>query len=259
MTKKILFTIIASTTLAANAQKLPNIQNESVRAPSNIKIDGKATEWDNKFKAQNSATELFYTLSNDDENLYLTANTKLKDIMIKIMRGGITLKVNPTLNKKSDGQIAVTYPSFDLEGASRVANMLVLSDKRSLEKNPGKELVTAAELTVAFNTKAKTIDISGIKEIATSEIPIYNEKGIRVAARFDDDLGYTYEVAIPLKYLWIVDGGLKAFSYQIKVNEPKSFAPKFDGNGPPPLPPPPMGMNTMGTTDLWGEYTLAKK
>ena len=243
-----------------HAQKLPNVQKESVRAPSNIKIDGKATEWDNKFKAQNSATELFYTVSNDDENLYFTANTALKDIMIKIVRGGITLSFNPTLNKKTDGAMAFTYPSFDLEDMSKVANMLVLTDKRNLEKNPGEEFVTAAELTKVFSGKAKTVSLSGIKEIANKELAIYNENGIQVAAQFDDNLGYTYELAVPLKYLSLPDGGTKAFSYQIKVNEPKPLAPKFDGTvTPPPPPPPPMGISTVSATDVWGEYTLAKK
>ncbi|MGY3212221.1 hypothetical protein [Mucilaginibacter sp. HD30] len=251
--------IIMFVAALAYAQKLPNIQKESVRAPANIKVDGKATEWDNKFKAQNNATELFYTLSNDDENLYFTANTGLKDIMIKIMRGGITLSINPTHNKKTDGAMAFTYPSFELEGMSRVANMIVLTDKRNLEKNPGKELVTAAELTKVFSGNAKTISLSGIKEITNKELAIYNENGIQVAAQFDDKLGYIYELAVPLKYLSLPDGGTEAFSYQIKVNEPKPLAPKFDGKGLPPPPPPPMGINTVATTDVWGEYTLAKK
>lgn len=243
----------------AHAQKLPNIQKESVRAPANVKIDGKATEWDNKFKAQNSATELFYTISNDDENLYLTIQTKLKDITQKIMLGGISVSINPTLSKKSDGQISVTYPSLDREGASRLPSMILLTNQRNVDANPGTQLVTADDLNKTLGSKAKVIEVSGIKGINATEIPIYNENGMQVAARFDENLAYTYELAIPIKYLSLPGNGANAFSYQIKVNEPKQFAPKFDGNGPPPPPPPPMGMNTASTTDLRGEYKLAKK
>nr|WP_294790239.1 hypothetical protein [uncultured Mucilaginibacter sp.] len=259
MTKKILYALIAFATTTANAQKLPNVQKESVRAPANLKIDGKATEWDNKFKAQNSATELFYTISNDDENLYLTIQTKLRDIAGKIMRGGISLNINPTLSKKSDGQISVTYPSLDQQGMSRLTNMILLTDQRNLEHNPGAQQVTADDLNKELGSKAKVIGLSGIKTINTAEIPIYNENGILVAARFDENFAYTYELAIPLKYLSLPDNGTNPFSYQVKVNEPKKLTPKFDGNGPPPPPPPPMGRAVASTTDFWGEYTLAKK
>lgn len=44
--------------LIVSAQKLPNIQKESVRAPDNVKVDGKPIEWGNKLKAYNNATEI---------------------------------------------------------------------------------------------------------------------------------------------------------------------------------------------------------
>lgn len=246
--------LFATTT---HAQKLPNVQKESVRAPANIKIDGKATEWDNKFKAQNSATELFYTISNDDENLYIIMQTKLRDIAGKIMHGGISVNINPTLGKKSDAQVSVTYPSLDRAGVSSLTNMIGLTDKGNVDATPGGQLVTLDELNKAIDSKAKLIGLSGIKTINTTEIPIYNENGIQVAARFDENFAYTYELAIPLKYLSLPDNGANPFSYQVKVNEPKIFT-KFDGNMPS-RPPPPMARTAAATTDFWGEYTLAKK
>ena len=53
------------------AQKLPKIQDVNQRAPSNMKIDGKPAEWNDQFLAYNTNVEVFYTLSNDDKNLYL--------------------------------------------------------------------------------------------------------------------------------------------------------------------------------------------
>lgn len=239
------------------AQKLPNIQKESVRAPANIKIDGKATEWDNKFKAQNSATELLYTLSNDDQNLYLVAQTKFKDVIDKIMRGGITLTVNQTVDKKSSSPVSVTYPSLDVSGTSNITNML--TRKNYPEANTGKEPVQYDDVNKAFIIRSKVVVVTGIGGIQNEEISIYNENGIQVASYFTDDFGYTYELAIPLKYLSLPDNGTKPFSYHVKVNEPKPLTPKFDGNGAPPPPPPPMLRTSVAATDFWGEYTLAKK
>ena len=54
--KKILSILFAVITFTATAQKLPNVQATSLRAPANIKIDGKATEWNDKFQAYNHST-----------------------------------------------------------------------------------------------------------------------------------------------------------------------------------------------------------
>jgi hypothetical protein len=56
--KKLQLLLLAVLAFAnANAQKLPNVQQVSLRAPANIKIDGKATEWSG-FKALNTATDV---------------------------------------------------------------------------------------------------------------------------------------------------------------------------------------------------------
>ena len=47
---------------STTAQTLPLKQEISLRAPSNIKLDGKSTEWGDKFQAFDKATEVF-TLS----------------------------------------------------------------------------------------------------------------------------------------------------------------------------------------------------
>jgi len=82
------------------AQKLPNKQEASLRAPANIKIDGQATEWNNKYQAYNNATEVFYTIANDDDNLYLIIHARKSRIIEKMMEGGISFTVSPTNKKK---------------------------------------------------------------------------------------------------------------------------------------------------------------
>ena len=74
---------------SAQAQKLPNVQKDGVRAPANIRIDGKTTEWDNKFEAYNKATDVFYTISNDDNYLYVTVQATQAAIIRKIIGGGV--------------------------------------------------------------------------------------------------------------------------------------------------------------------------
>lgn len=74
-------------------QKLPNVQTGSLRAPVAIKIDGQISEWDNKLQAHNSVDDIRYTISNDDENLYLTLVAPYKEPCRKALRAGITFSI----------------------------------------------------------------------------------------------------------------------------------------------------------------------
>jgi hypothetical protein len=76
------------THFTAKAQKLPNKQEVSLRIPADMKIDGNAKEWNNKFQAYNKLTNIFYTLSNDDKNLYLVIQATDPIIIEKMIRGG---------------------------------------------------------------------------------------------------------------------------------------------------------------------------
>ena len=101
----LLFSIIA------NAQRLPKIQTTSVLAPADIKIDGKPTEWNNKFQAFNRTTEVYYTLSNSATKLYLTIQSNERRIIRKIISNGITLTILADPKQNKDG-LAVTFPGY---------------------------------------------------------------------------------------------------------------------------------------------------
>src|SRR5476651_2358683 len=114
--KKIVSTLLLGViTIAAYAQKLPAKQEISLRVPAGIKIDGKATEWDNKFQAYNNATELFYTLSNDDDNLYLIVQITKPRVIEKVLNVGITLTINGAGKKddKAPENISIQFPLID--------------------------------------------------------------------------------------------------------------------------------------------------
>src|SRR5476651_1276857 len=78
---------------AATAQKLPAVQQISLRTPDNLRIDGKPTEWNNKFQAYNSRTDFYYTIANNDNNLYVIIQTPIPDVIRRIMNGGVSLTI----------------------------------------------------------------------------------------------------------------------------------------------------------------------
>src|SRR5471030_404342 len=95
---------------AVAQKKLDNIQQGGVVAPEKVKIDGKFGEWEDTFAAFNKTTKLFYTLSNDDKNLYLVVKCTDAINNSKIMGGGVTLTINTAGKKKEEGAYSVTFP-----------------------------------------------------------------------------------------------------------------------------------------------------
>jgi hypothetical protein len=253
--KVILLALFAILAFDVNAQKLPTIQQISLRIPDNSKIDGKVTEWNYKFQAYNKNVNLFYTIANDDNNLYLALKATEVNIIYKIINGGITFTLNPSMTKKVTGTV-ITYPLFGKKNLP----ILNLKDKPILKKDSTINSKQLDSFKYALNKqlidKSKEIKISGVKQITDSLISVYNEYKIKTAQLFDDKIAYTYELSIPLRYLGLDINNLKKFMYNIKINGIYSSLPPnanvvlivVSDNS----------MNAMTPTDFWAEYTLIK-
>ena len=196
--------MIVLTFISVKSQKLPNKQEQSFKAPANVKIDGKATEWGD-FKAYNSAVEVNYTIANDDKNLYLVLSAADPVIIRKIIAGGVTFSV-----KASTGNnVSVTYPLFNRNSPPKfnfLRSKAAISDAARADS-----FMRAASKDIAG--MAKQIKVTGAKNVKDT-LSIYNEEGIMAAASFNNQVVYTYELALPLKYL---NGG-QVLNYSIRLN-----------------------------------------
>jgi len=250
-----------------NAQKLPNIQQASLRAPLNIKIDGILREWGDKFEAYNSNTQIYYTISNDVNDLYLTLMVTDFTTIKKILAGGITLTLNPQNKKKdSTNTSSVSFPYYS-PGQQPLSISTQLATKSNLSKLQLDSFATAYNRQIPTNFKL--IGLQGMGNIKDAFVSIYNEDGIRAAAIFNKDMNYTYELAIPLSLLGN-ETGISKFNYNLQLNGQTTI----NGYAITPVP----GRSNLLTftdnkgtrfmldqdakdlyypTDFWGEYTLA--
>lgn len=262
---------VISTPSNVNAQKLPNIQQNNLKLPGVIKIDGKSTEWGNEFQAYNHNTNVFYSIGNNNDKLYLIIQAKDPVIAKKIIGGGITFSINRADKRNSDENASITFPLFKGFTQSKIANHLnelstIHSD--SLNRKKLDSMINIVNKEISDN--AKEIKIVGIKEVPDSLISVYNSEGIRAAILFDSKTALTYELSIPLKYLGLSVSSNK-FTYNIMLNGLsytfKSVVKKGP-DGPATVTAVPRGlMNGSRSnyqflnfpTDFWGEYLLAKK
>lgn len=208
--KNLICLLLFFISFAVNAQKLPGVQQTSLRIPNNLKIDGKAAEWNNKFAAYNKATDIFYTLSNDNDKLYLTLQATDRGIINKIINGGVSLTINKSVKKAGEGAATITYPVFDRKDKPYIS----WADKESsINEADSLMLINNSRM----NQRSKFIKVTGIKGMDTL-ISVYNMDGIKAAALFDDKDVYTLELSVGLKLTGLAINDHTKFNYNIKLN-----------------------------------------
>lgn len=255
---------------AAIAQKLPKLQEVSVYAPANVKIDGKATEW-KTLQAFNTRTNIYFTLANDNDKLYLVV--KAADVLTirKIIAGGITLTINPDKEADHNNAIAVTYPLFSKKNWP----VINLRDKPKLDKDSVQYRKQLDSFMRASNQqlaeRSKEIKLKGAPGLTDSLVSVYNDEGIKAASQFDRDINYVTELAVPFKYLGLAFNGQKQFRYNIKLNGSnysEGTTVEYIEGGVRVSSDGPRGSRSSSIadmqyiyapTDLSGNYTLIKK
>ena len=265
--KVLLAALTCAWTVNIYAQKLPNKQEVSLRAPSNVKIDGKATEWNDQFQAYNRATNVFYTLSNDNENLYLTIKAIDQDVINKIVGGGISFIIARAGKKNDKDNIAITYPVitntyFNLRGKKGVAKDTSIKAADSIMRSNNNILMY----------KCKWIKVTGIKGLDTL-ISAYNQDGIKALGLFDNKKAYTCELSVSLEQIGLKTANSDKFAYHIRLNGSNVLGTYDLTNASYSDPSPENVAKIQGyfakfnesnaqlaaPTDFEGEYTIAKK
>jgi len=257
LTLVLLLTIV---TFNASAQKLPNKQEKSIPAPAKVKIDGKADEW--TFQAYNNATDVFYTVAHDADNIYLAVKATDEYIARKILSGGITFCVNNPGKKSDEGAVTIRYPLFNYKNKPAVRFSL-----KNVPSDSVDYIVSANNKSLA--NKGKFLRTAGIKGVDTL-LSVYNTDGINVASGFDKEMHYIYELSVSRKLISdaVTPDGKIAYKIvlnPISMDDTPGVTINRDANGTImslyvnktnlPLNP---NMSISVLTDISGEYVLTK-
>lgn len=270
---------LAAGQLFAQDAKLPNVQTANSTPPP-VKVDGDLKEWNNTFQAYNKQTKLFYTISNDDQSLYLIVKSTDLPTSNKIVAGGISFVINTDGKKKDKNAFSLTYPVVTRAGGQGGGG----GGRGGFGGGgaPGNRNAAPDSATVAAQHKqtidaAKEIKVLGFKDIADSLVSVYNEYGLKAAIGYDAAGSYTYELAVPLKLLNITPGSAKDMAYHITVNGiTANFTPRDGGGqggggaggggfggggngGRGGQMGGPGGSDMFAPTDFWGMYSFTKK
>lgn len=78
------------------------------RAPA---IDGQLNDWNDSLDHYNNTAKLYYSLTNDNENIYLAIKNNSRENLMTILATGISFSANIESNKKNPPK--VTFPIVD--------------------------------------------------------------------------------------------------------------------------------------------------
>jgi len=296
MLKRLIFLFgLALVAIVAHAQKLPNVQTNAIFSPANIKIDGSASEWGDKYSAYNKNVEFFYTLANDDENLYLVVHAIKSRIIEKIIEGGVSFTVNSSGKKDDLKKTVVLFPLMPLSfckgtlvaAGKSLTGKTMTNDHQDLTQSLNQE---AHEKSANSMSKANEELIANMKEIKVSGmdavidtianvnektpyyrtlplrshsfkiIPKDNQDNIKAIVQFDDKGELTYELQIPLRYINNLQTKGNTFFYNVTINgRGEDGRPGNTITFSPPPNQTVLDQDLEEPTDFSGEYTLAKK
>jgi hypothetical protein len=109
------------------------------------------------FKAYNVATDVFYTIGHDNDNIYLVIKAADESAIRKIISSGITFIVNSSGKKNDTTGAKITFPLFNYKNKPNI-NFLIKSAPAD-----SADYITTAN-NKQLSSMGKFVRVRGIKD-----------------------------------------------------------------------------------------------
>ena len=157
---------------------------------SAMKVDGNDREWTKPLNFYDDATGLMFAIGNDKENIYLcfTINEEIR--MRKLMSAGWNIELI-SKEKQKKYKATISFPAINVMGIRRNNGALE-------KKSKGNDLVKS------YLLQFTKITCKGFKSNVTA-LELNSSEHIKVGIGADSIQHIVYEIAIPLKELYVRD------------------------------------------------------
>lgn len=157
-----------------------------------LTIDGSDKDWTRPLLYTNSSEKINYSITNDDQYLYILLETKSPQEQQKIIQGGMTVWVNTKADKSEAGAVGIGYP-LD----TRIDHDRQLMQQAQPDRYKNNKPVTLED--------RKTYSLYGFVKDSTGSYDYAddgNPQGVKVRMDYSNDGVLIYEAAIPLSTLY---------------------------------------------------------
>lgn len=164
-----------------------------------LKIDGNNTDWQGALQFWDDKQAIAYSITNDNDWLYIRALSKNNTTIQKILRGGLTVYINHHGVTEEAGAAAISFPT----GNRVKKNGVMLNDKPELQQNNHIALSQVGDYV-----------LFGFPDIKTPENYDYgkpNPAGVELGIGLSASDELVYEARLPLASImnrneWLAPG-----------------------------------------------------
>jgi len=199
-----------------------------------VVVDGDPSEWFIPLRFYDADTKLNYTLSNDDEKIYLCVRIVDELSQAKVIRNGINIWFD-TLAKKNK-QCGILFPvpdkgadDYQTDGASTDGDGGGHHRGGGSGKHGGVDAVKKK-----FLRQANQMQLIGFKKGIPDYLAPENEYGINVSINWDVNNIMIYEAAIPFKAFYkpalVAKDSLRNFDFSMTIHGFPAPEKKDDGS-----------------------------
>ena len=183
-----------------------------------VTADGKISEWSNPLRFYDAKSKINYTISNDKQNLYVCMKISDETAQIKILQGGMELKIDTTGKKVFPIEFKYPLENHQMPQHKKGESKNGSNSENNHTENPGR-----SSLKLKLVSQATDVQLIGFKPPLGGILPLYNtSSGISSAINIDSTGIMYYEAIIPFNTFYKSElnpsDTNRIFNYEIIVN-----------------------------------------
>ena len=220
---KKLFTLLSVCIIYLFTACTPKAMYQSAWQNTPVVADGNASEWRIPLRFYDSDTKLNYTLSNDNEKIYLCVRIVDELSQAKVIRNGLNIWFDTLAKKNKQCGILYPVPSLNAEdnidGGSSGGGGHHSGNHHGDKRSGGGDV---DDVKNKFLRQANQMQLIGFKKGIPDYLASDNEYGINVSINWDKNNIMIYEAVIPFKTFYkptlIAKDSLRNFDFSMTIH-----------------------------------------
>lgn len=199
-----------------------------VRQITPVKIDARINDWEIPLRFYDDKTKLNYSVTNDENNLYLCMRATDMQTQMKITQAGMQVWLDTT--GKNKHSIGISFPLST--GVKMKYGEQTGSDSPNSDITDKHDRLKMRNDFLAAN---KEMQVTGFKPPLAGFIPLHSDTGINLSMNWDSTNTLIYEAKIPFSTFYkkrlTPSDSMKVFSIGIFVNGVEIISPTSRSGG----------------------------
>lgn len=170
-----------------------------------ITADGDLSDWGLPLRFSSKIGTMQYSITNDNENIYIGLHTSDEATQMKILKAGVDIFIDPT--GKENKKMEITFPvKGDNAGSPGWQRNSALGEKPDRNKIKQQMIMMA-----------NTFNVTGFQNIENRLYDVKDSSSLKVALKLDNADNMGYEMIIPFKTIFSTSAPQKIDQHKMSI------------------------------------------